>query len=196
MSINSIGNWKDNAELIADVAKLGFVAGDVLDLSYGNGTFWKHYKPPYLTTNDINPDKGDHSYSVYDTPPREWVMRFDTVVWDPPYKLSGTPALGDFDERYGINTEMSVANKLELIRIGTVRAFECVLPGGYVLIKCQDQVVSGALYEQSEDIKQIAKAMGAKLLDRAHLTYTPRPQPKGRRQLHLRNNFSTLLIFK
>src|SRR5690606_27767225 len=37
--------WRNNAEMIADVAKLGYITGDVLDTTYGRGGFWTVYMP-------------------------------------------------------------------------------------------------------------------------------------------------------
>lgn len=57
-------NWPTNADLIADVAKLGYLDGPVLDTTYGEGTFWKMWRPNDLTACDIDPAKSPIGYSV------------------------------------------------------------------------------------------------------------------------------------
>ena len=38
--IYSATAWRNNSELIADVARLGYIEGTVLDVTYGLGNFW------------------------------------------------------------------------------------------------------------------------------------------------------------
>src|SRR5688572_7157801 len=93
--------WATNADLIADVARLGYLDGVVLDATHGEGNFWTVWQPEILVTNDVNPEKG--AQHQYDFRKLGWgECEFDAVVFDPPYKLSGTPSLGEFDYRYGI----------------------------------------------------------------------------------------------
>ena len=98
--IMAIGEWRTNGALIADAARLGYIAGKVLDLTYGEGKFWTDHRPEDLTTNDLNPDKpAQHHFDATGTP---WEDRaFDTVVFDPPYKLAGTPSSPEMDHAYG-----------------------------------------------------------------------------------------------
>lgn len=64
-----------------------------------------------------------------------------------------------------------------------------------LLVKCQDQVVSGKKRWQTRAVTEAAEAAGFGLLDALHFE-GGRPQPEGRRQVHARQNFSTLLVFK
>lgn len=53
----AIGGWANNAELIADCARLGYLRSDwlTLDPTYGNGRFWTFpdgYIPATLTKKD------------------------------------------------------------------------------------------------------------------------------------------------
>lgn len=63
-----------------------------------------------------------------------------------------------------------------------------------LLVKCQDQVVSGRVVWQT---KQVAEALGdtMRLVDELHLP-SYRPQPDGVKQVHARRNYSTLQIYK
>ena len=95
--------YRDNADLIAYVARLGYLDGTVLDATYGLGTFWKDFKPDTLITNDLY-KPADHAWDFLDLPCRDG--EFDSVVYDPDYKLNGTPALPEMDDRYGVGEDM------------------------------------------------------------------------------------------
>jgi hypothetical protein len=53
--IQAIGGWRDNAEMIADVARLGYLPEPVLDMTHNAGRFWRVYRPTLLVTNDLDP---------------------------------------------------------------------------------------------------------------------------------------------
>lgn len=182
--------WPTNAHLIADVAKLGYLDGHVLDATYGEGNFWTVWRPERLTTMDRY-KPADVRADFSDPPFPE--LSFDSVVFDPPYKLSGTPALGQFDDRYGIGIATPARLRMALILDGV---YSCAtLARRYLLVKCQDQVVSGKVTWQTDEIMRELYAEGAwEKVDRFDFIYTPRPQ-RGR-QVHARRNTSTLLVFE
>jgi hypothetical protein len=181
--------WPTNAHLIADVAKLGYLDGHVLDATYGEGNFWTEWQPERLTTMDM--------YKPADVRADFRCLPFgdraiDAVVFDPPYKLSGKPALGQFDYRYGIDRPMKFRERMALILDGAV---ECArVAGERLLVKCQDQVVSGNVVWQTDDVTMLLDAYGFRKIDRFNFIYTPRPQEG--RQVHARNNTSQLLVFE
>lgn len=138
--IQSVGDWATNAELIADVAALGWLRDEytVLDTTYGKGNFWTKYRPPLLTGVDRNPAKSltgeavDFRHLPY--PDRA----FDVVVFDPPYRLNGTPDREDFDESFGIEDVTRWQERMRLIAAGS---HECArVARRNVLVKVQDQV--------------------------------------------------------
>lgn len=144
-----LGAWMSNGDLMAEVARLGYLDGAVLDATYGRGTFWKSWRPEDLTTNDLYVEGADHAYN-YRAFPGEWARTFDAVVFDPDYKLNGTPALGEFDERYGIGGDVNREQRYAAILDG---AMECArLSRRFVLVKCQDQVESGRQWWMGDDI--------------------------------------------
>src|SRR5690606_19469475 len=100
--VPAIHAWPTNGDLIADVAKLYDFGKSVLDATYGRGRFWTKYRPVGLVRNDIDPASPvDFHFDFRDLP---WGDEtFDTEAIDPPYKLSGTLALGEFDRRFGLN---------------------------------------------------------------------------------------------
>lgn len=181
---------RTNAELMLNVANLGYLNGLVLDATYGEGGFWNLFRPN-LVTFDCKL-KGD-IVGDFTTPPFA-NNTFDTVVFDGPYKLSGTPALDDFDERYGIEEPAKWQDRMQLIRDGIAGLLPVTKK--YLAVKCQDQVCSGQVRWQTRDFSDHAESLGAKLVDRFDLIGSRIPQPKGRRQVHARRNASSLLIFK
>lgn len=190
MTILAAKNWKDNGAMIADVAQLGYITGTVLDVTYGQGTFWKYWTPETLITHDIAIDGVDFRF----LPEKDGSV--DCVVLDPPYKLNGTPALGKFDERYGIDLPMPWYGRHELIMRGIREAYRVLDWGGHLLLKCQDQVCSGRIRWQTLDFANFAMGLGFELMDRFDLLGKGRPQPEGRRQVHAHGRPSTLLVFK
>jgi hypothetical protein len=107
---------------------------------------------------------------------------------------SGTPALGDFDDRFGVEVPTRWQDRHKLIGEGLD---ECArLTRKYVLMKCQDQVSSGHVRWQTfEFVRRAEMDLGLHLEDMLH-KLGGREQPKDRRQVHARRNYSTLLVFK
>lgn len=192
MTVFAAQKWTTNAAMIADVAKLGYLDGRVLDATYGEGNFWSDWKPEELVTNDLfKPADHGHSYREF---PIRWECSFDSVVFDPPYKLNGTPALGEFDDRYGVEKPMNREERLEDIRLGAVECHR--VARRLVLVKCQDQVEGGKVRWQTDLVTRAVEELGAIKVDRFDFLYDPRPQPGDRRQVTARRNYSTLLVFR
>jgi hypothetical protein len=191
--IKAITKWQTNGHLIADCAKLGYLRKQwvTLDPTYGQGTFWRQWQPDLLIAGDLKPVQGAIRVDFTRMP---WATRtFDCVVFDPPYKLNGTPDQKN-DERYGIHTPTRWQDRMTLIRDG-IRECSRVLDGGYLLLKCQDQVSSGKIRWQTYEFTKFAEKLGLGLVDRFDfLSY--RPQPVTRKQIHARRNASTLLVFR
>lgn len=183
--------WGTNAALIADVARLGYIEGPVLDATYGEcGGFWKAWRPEDLTTNDLNADADlRYDFRAFPLPDRAYT----TVVYDPPYKLNGTPADDVMDQRFGTGQTMTIGERLAMIYDGAAECWR--IADQRLLIKCMDQVVSGRMCWQTHEITNLLVPLGARLEDRFDFLTTPRAQPGNRPQQHARANYSTLLIF-
>jgi hypothetical protein len=196
MTVLAISEARTNAELIVGCRELGYLsdAGEVLDTTYGKaGGFWKRYRPLGLVTNDVLPGIAEHEHDVRALPPH-WAGRFAAVVFDPPYKLNGTPSHPS-DDRYGVAVGATTAERLDLIEAGLVACERVLAPRGHLLVKVQDQVVSGEVVWQTNTVTTTATDLGLRLVDAMHLR-SYRPQPAGRRQVHARRNYSTLLVFR
>jgi hypothetical protein len=183
--------WRTNADMIADVAMLGYLHGHVLDTTWGRGRFWTAWQPAQLTAHDrLTLDGVDFCSLPYDDD------LFDAVVLDPPYKLTGAPSLGDFDNRYGIDVPLRWQDRMQHIGDGVVECARVTKPRGYLLVKCQDQVCSGEVRWQTDIVTEIATRANCKKIDRFDLPYRGRPQPRGRTQKHAHGRSSTLLVFR
>lgn len=75
--------WKSNAHLIEDVARLGHIKTKdaTIDVTYGRGVWWKRWKPAHLEalSREISPEHDFRSMpAIADN-------AFDVVAYDPPY---------------------------------------------------------------------------------------------------------------
>lgn len=193
MTIFSAHGWSNNAALIADVARLGYLDGPVLDCTYGHGRWWTEFRPADLTASDLDQRKSPVGFSI-DFRSQPWrTGAFRSVCFDPPFRLNGTPDRGEFDERYGIEEYTRWQDRYQLIYDGLT---ECArVARQYVLLKCQNQVCSGKKRWQTYDFTKHMESLGWALDDEFHMLRQPRKQPAGRRQVHTQINYSTLLAF-
>lgn len=185
---------KSNAELIVACRDLGYLSdrGITLDPTYGLGRFWTIRKPKRLRAHDLDPKRApdgpmDFTHLSYPSD------MFQHVVFDPPYKLNGTGGSVTSDEAYGVANSMRWQDRMHLCFKGIDECARVTAQGGTLLIKCQDQVCSGAVRWQTLEFAAHARMRGCELIDMLHLI-SYRPQPEGRSQKHARRNYSTLLV--
>lgn len=192
--------WRSNAHLIRDgVVPLGYLRKEweVLDPTYGShGGFWKLWRPDHLVAHDVKTTGVD-----YRNLPQEWKQRFDACTFDPRYKLNGrsTP---EVDARYGAEEYQSVGAVRDSMLAGLGSCWYVTKPGGFVLVKCQDQVCGGKVHWQTDWMTDAATALGMVKVDRFDMLRS-RPQPPRKRkdgkpsiQQHARRNCSSLLVFQ
>ena len=196
MTVLAAHRWHTNGHMIADVAQLGYLDGRVFDATYGQGAFWKIWRPENLVTNDLHTD-ADHHYD-FRMFPREWQSFFDAVVFDPPYKLNGTSRPQDFatDNPYGVAGPYVSAKARDALMVDGL--IQCSwVTRRYLLVKCQDQVCSGHMHWQTVMMIDAARTWSMELVDRFDLLGKHRPQPmEGRQQKHAHGRPSTLLVFR
>ncbi len=194
--VKSCQEWSTNGHLIADVAKVGYLRKrtTILDCTFGLGTFWKQWSPTesMFVGCDLDPRLSPCGEPV-DFRKMPFLSRsFRVVVFDPPYKLNGTPD-EDVDERYGVHVPQRWQDRMKLCRRGLDEC--CRVSDDLILMKCQDQVCSGKLRSQTIEFTNHAATHGFGLRDRFDMI-SYRDQPKGVRQVHAAHNLSTLLILK
>ncbi|MEM9467774.1 MAG: hypothetical protein AAGA90_20545 [Actinomycetota bacterium] len=187
---NGRREWRNNAEMIADVAELyiDLEHDQVLDPTFGKGNWWTEVRPRHLTASDLLKGDGDtvprHDFT--DLPHRDG--SFAVVAFDPPYVSMGgreTSTADHTDDRFGMDTAPDSPDGVrDLIRAGIVEA-ERVLrrpsPGiraGRLLVKCQDYVSSGHLQPGTHWAITDALATGGfRYVDRFEFVGPPPRQP-------------------
>jgi DNA modification methylase len=195
--ILAFGSRRTNAQLMNDCEDLGYIKGRVLDCTYGKGSFWE-IVPEDFTASDLEPSKPWVLKRDFTNLPLDWFETFDTVVFDPPYKMNGTSTgkgPSALDAGYGVTSYRSIVQLKQLHYDGLVECIRVAKPGGHILVKCQDQISSGNYQPQEFWMHTTARARGCDIVDKLFVR-GHRPQPAGRRQLHARRDYSTLLVFR
>ena len=192
---------RTNAALVADLRRLGYLGDNAptLDVTYGEGRWWKEWRPRHLTASDLYASGARDGLIVH---PWDYLAlpltdrSFQAVVLDPPYKLNGTstgagPSAADAG--YGVGTWTSAEARMAEVDAAIV---ECARVSADVLVvKCQDQVNSGRKRWQTHRFADIGEACGMRLVDMLHVAGY-RAQPSGRRVMHSASNYSTALVFR
>jgi hypothetical protein len=126
-----------NADLVATVAPL-YLGGDVVDVTYGLGAWWRRYRPASFVAHDLDPTRGD---GVDFTALPEPDESYDTVVFDPPYVPTGGLATSTlaatYRDAYGL-IQRSNGELRELIAAGLAECRRVLRPTGWLLVKCGD----------------------------------------------------------
>lgn len=206
--------WPTNAHLIEAVATLGYLRSTdhILDPTYAKGLWWTRWRPERLTSHVRAEDGSDFRALPYPA------ASFDAIAFDPPYVCPGgrkTSTVATMHERYGMNeggaadpdfrtpAELQAiidAGLSEMVRL--VRPRRSKTEGGIVLVKCQNYVWSGHLWEGAELTRDHARRLGCDVVDRLEMITDAGPQPttnrdgSPRRQVHARRNLSTLFILR
>ena len=180
MSVYAVTKARTNAQLVAELVELHYLRRDwrTVDLTYGLGRFWRKWSPDELLRHDIDPKKapdGPRDFTATGYPDES----FDAVVLDGPYKLNGTGGSHASDDAYGVANVSPWQHRHALITAGIVEAARIVRPAwrervdrgrnelaaGIVLVKCQDQVSSGAVRWQTREFAAAAENAGLELVD-------------------------------
>lgn len=195
--------WRNNADLIADVAELGYLRKEwrTLDPTYGRGKWWTNFRPDDLVTHDIRQDGMD--FTKADLRLRYEQDPFDAIAFDPPYMAPGgrkTSTVADMNDAYGMHEAAKTpSDNQRNISVGIYNLGTILKPGGIMLVKVMDYISGGKFFNAT--YATLRSTIGLKdpdleLIDRfIHLT-NGGPQPKHPRQVHARNNFSTLFVFR
>ncbi len=182
---------RTNAHAIADLARLGIIGDVVLDMTHNQGRFWRSWQPSMLVRMDLD---GAMPIDVQ-ADARHLPFSggcFDSVVFDPPYKLNGRGGSCAEDAGYGVADAWT--DRSPLYRAGIAEALRVCKPRGTVIVKFQDQSTGGKMTLQSVVIANAMQGQ-ADPIGQVHVL-TTREQPGGRRQLSPRNNYSTMTAWR
>lgn len=197
-------HWKNNAYLIRDgVARLGYLRRNLLTLdpTYGQGVWWRLWRPHVLFDHDIAMDGHDFREMPYPD------GMFPQIAYDPPYVSMGgraTTKIRKFYEQYGLIGAPTSPQKLQaLINDGLTEMYRLAAPKGIVIAKTMNYVSSGKLQLSELWTMNHAEQLGFVIEDRFILHGRPRQQPKRTRkdgkkskQKHARNNASTMFVLR
>lgn len=214
----SVTRWPTNAEMVADMARLGYLRPDwrTLDPTFGRGIWWKAWRPDDLVAHDLDPAKSPTGEPVDFRAMPYPDATFDVVVFDPPYVSVGSrtkTSIGDMHDRFGLtDAPTSPEGVQQLICDGLTECARVVKPswrengervGGYLLAKCMNYVSGGRLRPGVHDtFHHATETLGLRYVDEFVHLGDPGPQPKEnldgtpRRQVHGRACSSTLLVFQ
>ena len=189
--------------MFLDVHRLGYLRDTdvILDPTWGRGkwwTLWAPTAPGRLVARDRYTVPGDEDWDframTYDD------GTFDAVAFDPPYVSVGgrkTTGLPDMHDAYGMTDAATTPQGVQDdIDAGLSECHRVVKFGGIVIAKCQNYVSSGNLWPGGYLTQRCAAALGFEVVDILQHIAGVRPQPPGRRQVHARNNYSTLLVLR
>lgn len=208
--------WATNAELIADVARLGYLRPDVLTLdpTYGDGKWWTEWQPSadMFCASDLY--KGPLHYNFRAMPFPDGM--FEQIAFDPPYVCPGglkTSKTKVMHEAYGMNSGDAAGQRdfktpaelqtiindglTEMRRLARARVSrgKAKHPGAVVLVKCKDYIWGGKLWLGTHLTLTHALGLGFTLEDRFEHVGEPGPQSQTS-QHHARRNLSTLLVLR
>lgn len=184
---------RTNAAMLADVARLGLINEGMLtlDATWGRGAWWSGWRPDRLIGSDLAPAKARDLCADFTELPFR-TSTFDLVCFDPPYGYRGTSRLA-MDEGYGLaESYVSPDDRDGLIGLGIIEAARVTAPGGMLIVKVQDQCVSGSPRMQSHTATAIAVSVGCRLRSVLEVAGGVRKQ---RSQRTARNNTSQALVF-
>jgi hypothetical protein len=204
MPIESVITARRNGPLIEAAASLWIKPDDlVVDVTYGLGRFWTHYKPERFVAHDLDPEKGD-GVDFRNLP--EQTASVDVIVFDPPYVSVGgrdTSTTKDMLGRYGlVSAPKTPAGIDELIAEGLKECARVLSPGGRLFLKSCDYISSGKYH--AGHLRALNNALFSGyfvILDEFIHHSGTGPQPSTnldgtpRRQVHSRRSHSFLNIF-
>jgi hypothetical protein len=193
--VQSVVRCQTNGPLLAVAAQLWIGADDlVVDVTYGRGNFWTHYRPRHLVAHDLRLDGVDFRQLP------EADASVDVAVFDPPYITTGPATeggVGEMHHRYGLDPGNYSQDDLRALIGGGIKECARILkPKGRLLVKCMDFVTSGRLVLGRHFVVSTALAAGLEQVDEFIHASGTGPQPEGRRQVHSRRAHSFLCVFQ
>lgn len=206
--ISAAQEWSSNGHMIADVVRIGHIRPDdlVLDPTYGKGTWWSVYKHDArkFVALDRKMDANFDFRYAHKYHGGAMAGAFDVITFDPPYVSTGgrkTSGIPEFNERYGIGGDSEDDPKTPkalqtLICDGMTSLQKCLKPYGYMFVKCKPYISSGQYFNAPQWTDLHAHLLGMDLIDKLIYVGDVGIQPKGRRQVHARNNYSVLSIYR
>lgn len=182
---------------------------EVLDLTYGKGTFWKWNWGDKLggdlDANDLFAEFPDEmpwgiQYRSDDfTAMPDADNHFDLVVFDPPFTAQGPNKKTDerHNDRYGSTRDLpgaprNIHDVHQMLTLGIHEA--CRIAQSYVIVKTQSVVESGRLHSSVDLAMNEIVASGFNITQTIRFFAPRRAQPEGRRVTGLGGQPSVFIV--
>lgn len=185
----------NNAKVMADAIELYAKPGQiVIDVTYGKGAFWNNVDTTQFDFRPSDLQTGvDFRYLPYES------YSVDIAVLDPPYMNgSSAPIVIDIDKGYKNNERGSVGELAvnQLYFDGMLECHRVLKRGGYLFVKCMDQVESGKQRWQHVIIYEFATRQLGMIGKDLFVVARTNVVMRHTYQRHARKNHSYLWIFR
>lgn len=181
-----------NADQFPDVMAMHVPIGSrVLDMTYGNGNFWRNMSEVYaLTTVDWITDC-DVKADLTRLPFADSV--FDCAIFDPPYMHGGATVKESINKVYR-NQNGSHESVIRLYGGGLLEAARVLCKGGKAIVKCQDEIESGQQRLSHVEVITLMELFGFRIADLFVLMQSTQPAMREAYQKTARKNHSYFIV--
>ncbi len=188
-----VGN---NSDLIARAVELYIKPGwKVADVTYGKGAFWRKTDTTKFTLMISDLLTTTNNWDFRSLPYADG--EFDCVVLDPPYTHNPGHLIVNANYKNAETTKgMYHRDIIALYAAGMKEACRILRVGGYLWVKCKDEIESSYQRWSHIEIYHHAVALGFFPQDLFVLTQKAKPVVQHRHQQHARKNHSYLWVFK
>ncbi len=191
-----------NSSVFPKVLELYVPKGSkVADVTYGKGVFWKQVPESDYAVMGTDLQNGIDCRNL---PYKD--SEIDCVIFDPPYMHTpgGTAHQNhqNFENYYRNNGIESTTKKyheavLDLYFKGSKEAFRVLMPGGVLIVKCQDEVCANKQRLTHVEIINELAGYGFVVEDLFVIVRNNKPGvSRMLRQIHARKNHSYFLVFR
>lgn len=182
-----------NADLFPDILSLYAKEGyTIADVTYGKGSFWKKTdKNKYnLLATDL---KGGIDLRILPYLNES----LDVLVLDPPYAHSSkTPIKMSIEKQYALNSIQGRDAIQDLYHSGIVEGKRVLKDNGILILKCQDEIMSGRQWWNHIELMQYCFNLGFIGEDLFILVQNGHPTMRHKYQIHARKNHSYFIVLR
>jgi len=186
----------DNGDLIAHVVTMYLKPGDsIADVTYGKGVFWRKIDQTNYDVHLSDIITGPARYDFRNLPYKKETL--NCVILDPPYCHNPGQMIVDKNYKNAETTGGMYHNDIIHLYVDGMReAFRVLKTGGYLLVKCKDEIESSYQRWSHIEIYNAAIDIGFFAEDLFILTQKSNPIVQHKQQQHARKNHSYLWVFK
>lgn len=184
-----------NADLFPDVLRLYVPEGSVVaDVTWGKGVFWQNVDVTKYVLHATDMSTGTDARKL---PYADGSHR--AVVLDPPYIYNPKDTVkASISQPYQVNQSTGFRTVHEVLTFYKEAMFEAkrvLTPDGVLIVKCQDQIMSGKQCWMHVEIQRMGEKLGLYLEDLFVLVQKTQPTSRWPTQYHGRKNHSYFMVF-